>query len=132
MPYVYSTASCSTDHHVYKEGNNKDLARIDKTITIRGGANVATKHPNIWTPLGVVTKVSDEELAMLEKCTHFQNCIKHNFYKVEKKQVDVEKVVDQMTKKDRSAPKTPEDKEFLKGATFASNGLIPGEPQQLS
>lgn len=127
MPYVYSTASQSTDFAVYAETNNRELSSIIRKITINGGANVATKYPNLYTPLGMMTQVSDEDLAFLENDYSFKEMVKNGFLTVDKRKVEVEKVITGLKPKDKSAPRTPQDPEFQNaGAVVGENTSTKG------
>ena len=108
MPYIYSTLSTDMDYASYVP-TASDVPDVEKIIKIKGGANVANK--NIITPMGVMTSVTDEELALLEANGVFQIHKANGFITVEKKSDDVEKVTKNMTKKDKSAPLTPADYE---------------------
>lgn len=110
MPFVYSTASCSTVYNVFHEDNAKDIARVKHKILIKGGANVANKH--IVTPKGVVTEVSEDDLNILKKDFHFLAAMKAGFLTFEETKVSANKVAKDMEAKDGSAPKTPDDAEF--------------------
>ena len=110
MPFVYSTGTCSTTYNIFEDTNAKDISRVKHAILIKGGANVANKH--IVTPRGVVTEVSDSDLALLMKDPHFQQHMKAGFLSVEDHKVSANKVAKDMEPKDKSAPRTPEDPEF--------------------
>ena len=85
-------------------------------ITIHGGAGIANK--NLITPNGVVTEVTDEEMEFLNSHDTFNQWKKNGFVKVEKKKVDVEKVVANMNdKSDPSAPLAPADFEKVDDKT---------------
>ena len=107
MNYVYSTLTCSTNYAIYEKTN--DLPKLVKKILIVGGKGVATK--NLYTPKGIVTEVSDEDLELLEKHYSFIEHKENGFILVEKKNVNLEKVVANMAEKDASAPLTPKDYE---------------------
>lgn len=79
-------------------------------ITIKGGANVADKR-TILTPRGVSTEVTDEQVEMLKKHPIFREHLKGGYVTIveTKYREEAEKVVDDMAKKDGSAPKTPAD-----------------------
>jgi hypothetical protein len=80
-----------------------------RSIFIQGGAGVAQKAKtgsDIWTPLGRMTEVSDEDMGLLERNQVFQLHQKNGFIKVQKKSADVEKVVADMNRADKSAPLT--------------------------
>lgn len=111
MPYVYSTATCSTDFVIYVKPDPSAPAahnEVKHRITIKGGANVADK--NIVTKLGVATKVSDDDYEYLKTCPHFQKAVKAGFYVVEDIKANAEKVAkNSLNAKDKSAPKVPGD-----------------------
>lgn len=122
MYYVYSTITCDTAYPLYIENSSKDLGIIKKdsdgkplTVIIKGGHGVSTKH--MYTPRGVVTKVSDAEMELLEANVNFQRHKKAGFITVDKKEVDPAKVVDDMKEKDGSAPLTPKDYEESEQST---------------
>lgn len=110
MPYVYSTLTNSTTYVHYKPTDPKQLSIRDKSVTIRGGANLPTK--TLVTPLGVATKVSDEDMEWLEKDYHFKEHVKQGFLIVDKRNVAPEKMAESMKKRDLSSPKIPTDAEF--------------------
>lgn len=104
MPFVYSTL---TNDNVYNDyttdgEGNKFHPRLIKSILIKGGANRADKK--LVTPFGVVTNVSDEDLAILEKNEVFQTHVKNGYIKVQKSKADPEVVAADMQGRDESAP----------------------------
>lgn len=111
--YVYSTLSADMSYTHWLPGADAgSLAAEGKTIFVQGGANVAQKAKNstdIWTPLGRATEVSDEDLALLEQNSVFQLHKKNGFITVQKKKADVEKVVADMMRGDKSRPLTESD-----------------------
>lgn len=106
MHYVYSTATCDIAYGVWIKGGN-DLPIRTRAIVIKGGAGVANKH--LITPRGVVTEVSDEELALLEQDEAFQRHVEHGFIRVERAKIDPEKVAADMTGRDEASPLVPQD-----------------------
>ncbi len=106
MFYVYSTLSADTSFPVYIKTH--DLPLIEKHIIIKGGTGVKVKD-QLVTPKGVVTEVSDEDMAQLKKMFAFNKQVEDGFIVVEEKKVAVEKVVKNMTEKDGGAQKTEED-----------------------
>lgn len=113
MPYIYSTASASCIFPVYikkvQEGDKVARAAVEtRRIEVKGGTGVAAKKTLI-VPQGVVTRVTDEEFAELEKIPAFCRKVERGFYKVEKRNADVEKVVTDMPEKDRGAQATEEE-----------------------
>lgn len=121
MFYVYSTLTCDNAYNFFDKNVSPEavVPVIERTIHIRGGANVANK--NLVTPEGVVTEVTDEEMSALEENYHFKEHVKHGFITFSKREVKPEKAVQDMTKKDASAPKTPED---FKDREVAADGTL--------
>lgn len=117
MPFVYSTATCSTTYVVYAENmpNAPHSVSLHK-ILIKGGANIANKH--VMTPRGVATEVSDSDLEILMKDQNFLKAMKLGFITVDKgrSEKDIDKKVKDMQSRDGSAPKT---KEVLEAETSA-------------
>jgi hypothetical protein len=107
MNYVFSTATCGTDYHIYADSGNRDVAIVKKKISIAGGHGLANK--NLVTAKGVMTAISDEDLALLEKDVHFQNHVKAGFVCVEKRKAEPEKVAANMEDRDGSAPVIPKN-----------------------
>lgn len=125
MPYIYSTLSNDNHYHLHTEPTNKksqEVRDIIKTVTIKGGAGIATKQ--LITPLGVVTKVTDEELKFLEADEAFQTHLRNGFVKIERKKYDVDKVVPDMSSRDGSDPITPEDSKGLEGVEVSKKKAI--------
>jgi hypothetical protein len=129
MPYVYSTATASISYSKYKpSGPHAGSAQIERSIVIRGGANLAPLRDKsqmvLMTPRGVVTKVTDEELAFLESVEAFQRHKKRGFIAVEGKSLAIDKVVEAgMCPQDKSAPLTPKSKEVLGNAVAKVNPI---------
>ncbi len=113
MNYVFSTLATDMSYtHWGAAADGGALPEEHKSIFIQGGAGVAQKAKNgsdIWTPLGRVTEVSDNDLALLEQNQVFQLHKKNKFITVQKKNADVEKVVVDMNCSDRSRPLTDAD-----------------------
>jgi len=106
MPYVYSTLSCDNEYRGYKKGGG-DIPQVEAHVLIKGGAGIANR--NIITPRGVATEVTKEELIILEANEQFQLHVKNGFIMVESKRSEADEVAKNMTKKDKSAPATPDD-----------------------
>jgi hypothetical protein len=107
--YVYSTLSNSV---IYTPGEkdsplhaNPVLARI----LIRGGANVAkrTSTGGLYTPKGVVTEVTDDQMDALKDNVHFKNHVEKGFISSEKKKIKIEKGVADLEPGDKSKPIVP-------------------------
>jgi hypothetical protein len=117
MPYIYSTLTCDNIFAVYAPKTDpKALSRIIKRILILGGHGMKSVK-GLDTPQGVVTKVSDEDLALLEDMLAFRQHVESGFLVVDKKQVDPAKKIANMKQKDGSAPLTPKDFEKSEDST---------------
>lgn len=123
--YVYSTLSTDQLYTLYVRGGN-DIPRPDKQILVKGGANVANKH--LWTPRGVVTEITEEELALLRDNKLFQIHEKNGYVKVDKAKVEVEKAVSDMEPRDESSPLQPGDYEVENQAAPVLNVIAPPAP----
>lgn len=109
MAYVYSTLSNDHSYAVYKgDLDPKQINHPVKTITIKGGANVAGKT-NLIAPKGVVTIVSKDDLEILKGLKSFQRHVKKKFIYFDEKKTDVDRVAKDMEPKDRSAQLTDDD-----------------------
>lgn len=117
MPFIYSTLTCSNSFVVYAPKNDpKALSRIVKRIEIHGGHGM--KNPKaLDTPMGVVTRVSDEDLELLQKLSSFQRQVAAGYIVVDNKKTDPAKKAVDMNPKDNSAPLTPKDFEPAKDST---------------
>ncbi len=110
--YVYSTLTCDNEYADYVK--NGDQQSIAHKVLIKGGHGVMNK--NFMTPLGVVTEVSDEDMAFLMRNDHFKFHMDGGFIKVEKKKMETEKVAADMKRRDKSSPIVPSD--------YAPGGLM--------
>lgn len=106
--------SSGVDYCEYVKGGQGQPILL-RSVSIKGGANVATKQIMginglpIYTPKAGETKITDEELEFLERNKTFQAHKEKGFITVHKKSISIDKVVSLMTPKDKSAPKTPQD-----------------------
>ena len=113
MNYVYSTLSSDNVFPVYDKqiGGNSNVSH---SIKINGGANVMKYKRTVSgsipleTPFGVVTHVSDSDLELLLSNQAFKNQMSSGFIKIEKKELKVEKVIEDMNKEDNSSQLTEE------------------------
>ena len=120
MQYIYCTATCGmiyTEYHT----NNSGPARILRKVEIKGGHGVATIK-NLHTPRGVMTAVSDDDLAWLMKNDAFVRHIDAGWISVDKKEVDGEKKAKDMNDKDGSSPLTPSD--FVDGENSSRDNKV--------
>lgn len=109
MHYVYSTLASDQNYAVWtplRDGSNYKV----RDIMIKGGAQVAEAGlRDIITPLGVVTRVSDEDAKALEQDFLFNLHRKNGFIKIESIKEEVEKVVSsdmQLPNETQGAPLT--------------------------
>ena len=105
MPYVLSKLSSTTVYNSYTKAAN-GLNIVTRHIEIMGGADVTDK--NLIMPNGVVTRVSDDELAILQNNKVFQKHVEGGYVKVFKVNPNVDKEADKMPK-DNSKQLTPSD-----------------------
>jgi hypothetical protein len=112
--YVYSTATNSGTYVEYEQNSGHDISLPKKwpngkpmQVTIKGGHGVANKH--FFTPKGVVTSVTDDEMEMLLNNPAFKRHMDRGFITYDKKNIAPEKKAANMADKDGSAPLTPSD-----------------------
>lgn len=127
MPYVYSTATCSTTYCVYEEQAVGNVAILRKwpdgkpmKVMIQGGHGVSDKH--FFTPKGVVTKVTDRDMELLLENPSFLKHIERGFMAYDKKNIAPEKKARDMADKDGSAPLTHQD--FVEGLNSSKEAKI--------
>lgn len=108
MPFVISTATNDAYYPEYAPGG-ADLPVIKRKVLIKGGANRGGKH--LHTPHGVATEVSEDDLEFLKAHPAFKRHVEKGFLTVveSKKEPEADKVALDMTPKDASAPRTPDD-----------------------
>jgi len=112
MATIYSTLTAGMTYCTYKPGGDGRPVE-DKRIVIRGGNMLRAEHDGrdrgITTPEGVVTEISEEDLAILETIPVFQVHKAGGFIVAipGNKKSDKLKIVSQMTKTDLSTQRTP-------------------------
>lgn len=110
---VFSRLANSQKYTGYKPASQtKDgqVNTVDTYVLIRGGANLIDKH--LQTPLGVPTRITEEEAAFLETHNIFNVHRDNGFVTIENSATerDVDAVVADMgDEADGSAPITPTD-----------------------
>lgn len=107
MPYIASTLTNSQDINLYGGITGTDVI---KTIHINGGHGLVNRH--LETLDGVITHVSDEDLALLLKHDQIKYWIAKGFIKVTD-QTDPSKAVSDMESRDEAAPMTQNDVDAL-------------------
>lgn len=106
MPYVFSTITNDITYCDYIKGG-ADLPVLKSKILIKGGTGVATKH--LVTALGISTKVTDEELAILKENDGFVRHMEKGFITFRDSNENPEKVASDMVTRDKSSPIVPQD-----------------------
>ncbi|MCL1860942.1 MAG: hypothetical protein FWG52_05335, partial [Proteobacteria bacterium] len=95
--YVYSTLTADQEYcewiNSQIEGNPPTMGH---SIIIKGGANLVTGelgwdgyHPNLYTPSGVVTRISKDDAEFLKRNPIFQIHEKKGFVRIDKKEIPV-------------------------------------------
>lgn len=121
--YVFSTLACDQVYQNYalsEGGVNTPTGRV----LIRGGSGIA--NDRLITPEGVMTVVTEEEMAILEANHGFNTHKKGGFIVVQERQADADKVAADMARNDESKPLTPGDYE---AAEAAEGDDAPSRPQ---
>jgi len=97
MPYIYSSASASQTY-VTEVG----------AILIDGGANVQSKK--LWTPAGIRTEVSKDQIAALLKHATFKSQLDNGYLHIDNEKDDADEMADKHNlKKDASAQKSKKE-----------------------
>lgn len=123
MPYIASTLATAVTYVDYSATHENGLPHAKASVTIEGGFGVANK--NLITPQGVVTPVTDEQLAVLCKVELFRTHEANGFVQVlDKNPGDPERASADMNRNDPSAPLTDASYE---GAA-ESGGAAPAAP----
>jgi|13_taG_2_1085334.scaffolds.fasta_scaffold04809_6 hypothetical protein len=95
--YIYSTSSCDNNFTIRDQNGN-----VTGRVTIAGKANITDKFTLI-TREGALTVLDQDKYDLIKDDYFFKSDIENGFTTVEQKKVDVEKVIKNMTKKDKSA-----------------------------
>lgn len=102
--YIQATMSAGVNFRIFADAPRSPIAQVVRTIHVNGGANVRDKN-SIFTPNGMMTEVSDEDYALLEKNSLF-NQLRANGYIVVTNDHHLD--VKDNKPKDKSAQKTPD------------------------
>ena len=102
--YVYSTLTNDQVYTGYHPTSADQIPMKSRTVVIKGGANIRKEEGTIITPLGSANEVSDDDLAFLKAHPAFQVHLKNGHLKIDAKKVEIEKVVADMERSDKSAP----------------------------
>lgn len=105
---VYSTLASSQVYGPYTQGGG-DLPRREVSVLIKGGSGVSNKH--FLTPQGVVTTITQEELALCRQDLVFRNQEAAGYLLVDEsgKATDPDHVATDMNPDDPSRPLAPAD-----------------------
>jgi len=108
MHTIISTATADTDYVLYNRTDTNAVPVIAGKVRVKGGANLAKgrrgQSLQDETPLAGQTVVSNEQLEFLKNDPAFQRHLSRGFLAIIGGTDKVEKVVKNMTPKDRSAP----------------------------
>ena len=131
MPVIVSTLSSDQAYTKWNKPEVDSKSKVSrpaipgKPILIKGKANITTKH--LVTPEGVITTVTDEQLAELQTIKAFTDHVAGGHLKIMAREVPVEKAVRDMKDRDESAPLSIEKGDFKKGGRAA--GVAPKNSQ---
>jgi len=130
MYYVYSTLASDQNYAVWTKTPD-GLQVKTKDIFIKGGGQLPSSNGyDLVTPLGVVTRVNDDDIAELEANYTFQVHKKNGFIRIEQVREDVEKVVSndmQLPDESQGAPLTEQHIEKLPKQKGLSVKVMEGE-----
>ena len=109
--HVYSTLASPQRYQNYSS-TASDLKIADGDgVLIHGGHSIAhqDRANGVYTPMGVRTEVTADQLAYLKNNTSFMDHEKRGHIKVMDRQVDTEKAAGDMKTRDESSPLVPQD-----------------------
>lgn len=108
MPYITTTKAEDTNFPIWEKGAG-GVMKIKKNIILKGGANVID-NKRLYTPKGVLTQVSEEEVELLLKNPSFKRQMDRGFYVIHN---DKALHTESLEKKDGSAQYKAEDFEDM-------------------
>jgi hypothetical protein len=122
--HVYSTLSAPQHYQNYGDSPNDMKPHDGDGVRINGGSNIAhqDRASGVYTPLGVRTEVTADQLAYLRQNKLFLDHEKRGHIKVMDKKMDGEKAAGDMETRDKSAPLVPQDFEEGKEPTAGGKG----------
>lgn len=107
--FIYSTLPTDQAIAVYKTRGDGSAHAVHH-ILIKGGGQMPTPQGmGFQTPSGVITPVTDDDLALLSKDFTFNHFVSQGFMRVESKKIDVEKAAGDMNINVPSAPLSESD-----------------------
>ena len=94
--YIYSTCPQDYAFAIYQQLADGSTSPMRYILVKGGGSMPVQAGSGFHTPLGVVTEVSDEDLAALKKDWSFNHYVNQGFMRIDSKKIDVEKVAGDM------------------------------------
>ena len=110
MSYITSRLSAGVDYTFYTKGAN-GINQVIDVISINGGADVINKK-SLDTPYGVVTELTDEQIAKLKTHPVFQKHLEDGYVCINSTESEANKIVkneENDLKKDNSKQLTEKD-----------------------
>lgn len=111
--FVYSTLSTSMTYANYRNSATaeNDMPQIESRVEIKGGAGVSKAGiDRVYTPRGVVTEVTADELRQLHQNELFKRHLANRYITVDEMEVHPEVAVAKgMNQRDNSSQIVPED-----------------------
>ena len=104
--YVFSTLASDVAYTNHIQGGG-DLPVALPSVLVRGGAGVA--NDRIFTPRGVSTEVTEQQVEYLRANPVFRLHEKNSFVTISESYADPDIVAADMTGRDNSAPLVPQD-----------------------
>lgn len=125
MPYITSTAANDNVYAIYDSAIKSGPMPMKWSKLIKGRHGVAnsTRSKGLFTPQGMQTEVTQEELTLLETIAEFKNHVKEGFLRITKLKSAPEKLVKDMNDEDGSRPLVRGDKR-LNGMEVGKNEAI--------
>jgi len=104
--YIFSTLSTNMEYALWQQNPGRNIKV--KSVKIAGGANICRGGDDgkFYTPKGMVTRVSDEDLKLLKNNEVFQLHEKNGYIYIEGSEIKIDKAVQNMESEDICAPKT--------------------------
>lgn len=123
MPFIYSTLACNQEYTAWvrHELGQEVKCVPGESVLIKGGAGLADK--NLHTPYGVVTMVTDAQLALLKTIDAFNKHVEGGYLTIDESKTDADVKAADMARDDKSRPLTPQEYEL------GSDRIVDGRKQ---
>lgn len=118
--YVFSTLTAPVNYQTFEKSGN-DLPMVTGSILINGGSNIPDK--NLVTPIGVMTRVTEEQFSLLAANPVFNKHMENGYISIQDKPADPEKVASDMNSRDESAPLRDADFDEKEAANKGLTGV---------